>query len=95
MDMRKLGNILFFGGLLMLIVALIWWWNFYGSAARQDGGKASDVLSCLYSSGGLCGLAKGLAQLVGKTAYEPLVFQIGAVAAVIGGVLKATTKSDD
>ena len=91
MDLKKLSNILFFGGLLMVIVALIWWHNSYGSG----GGKLSDMLSCLYSSGGMCGLAKGMLQLVGKTVYEPLVFQIGAIATVIGLVLKFSAKSGD
>ena len=95
MDLKKLGNILFFGGLLAVIVALIWWYNFYGSMAMDGGGKLSDVFSCLYSGGGMCGLAKGLSQLTGKTAYEPLVFQVGLIALLVGGVLKATVKSDD
>jgi hypothetical protein len=94
-DYKKLANILFYGGLILLFSALIWWWRFYGPMTKDGGAKLGDMLGCLYSNSGLCGLATGLSQLTGQTAYEPKLFWVGLVAAVVGGILKATRKSDD
>ena len=74
--------------------ALIWWWRFFGPMTKDGGGKLGDMFNCLYSSSGLCRLATGMLQFVGKTAYDPKLFWAGAIALVIGGVLKATLKSD-
>lgn len=90
MDTNKLANILLIGGIALVGIAILWWMSFYGSLAMEFGKTPSDTLSCLYSSGGPCGFVAGFAQMGGKTPYSPFLFWIGVVAAVIGGVIKAT-----
>lgn len=92
MDKEKLADILFIGGLFVLCIAVLWWGNFYGEIMRGLGGKVSDAFSCLYTSGGACRFASGVAQFVGKTPYNPLVFWIGTVSTCVGGLMKATSK---
>lgn len=93
MDTKKLAHIFFVGGLILVIAAFFWWGAFYGQIMKELGGKLFDAFSCLYSSGGGCGFAAGLAQFFGKTPYNPTVFWIGTVSFAIGGLMKATLKS--
>jgi len=95
MDTKKLAHILFVGGIIFLVAALLWWAMFYGGIVKELGGKLSDAFSCLYSSGGACGMAAGIAQMIGKTPYSPFVFWIGAVSITVGGLMKATLKPQD
>jgi hypothetical protein len=92
MDTKKLANMLFNGGIILLVAALLWWATFYGGIVKQLGGTLSDAFSCLYSSGGSCGLAAGIAQMLGKTPYSPFIFWIGALGFAVGGLMKATLK---
>jgi hypothetical protein len=92
MDTKKLAHILFIGGIVTLIAALLWWAAFYGQIVKELGGNLSDAFSCLYSSGGACGMAAGIAQMIGKTPYSPFVFWIGAVGLAVGGLMKVTLK---
>ena len=75
MDFKKLGNLLTLVGAVVLVAACIWWFTFYSSVVREIGrltgsgeGSVSDVVGCLYSSSGICGLASAGAVLFGKTA---------------------------
>ena len=100
MDFRKLGNALMILGAAVLIGAVIWWMTFYNSIAR-DIGKAtgarpdaglSDVVSCLYSTGGICVWVQTGATFVGKTPYEPMTFWFGLAALLLGGLIRYTAK---
>lgn len=92
MDIKKFAHILFIGGIFLLVAALLWWAIFYSAIVKDLGGNLSDAFSCLYSSDGACGMAIGIAQMVGKTPYSPFVFWIGAVGLSVGGLMKATLK---
>jgi hypothetical protein len=100
MDFRKLGNLLVVIGGIVVVGALIWWFSFYNSVLREVGrvtgapGDATvfDAASCIYSSGGLCGLVSGIATLAGGTPYEPMLFWFGLAGLVLGGVFRVTAK---
>lgn len=94
MDIKKLANIIFNGGIVFLFAAFLWWATFYGAIVKELNGNLSDAFSCFYSSGGVCGIAIGLAQMVGKTPYSPSVFWIGAVGLIIGGLMRSTLKKE-
>lgn len=99
-DLKKLGNILAVGGAVVLVAALVWWFTFYSSVVRefsratgsQGEGSVFEAMSCLYSSSGMCAVVTGIAALAGRTAYEPLVFWVGAVALVVGVLIRVTAK---
>ena len=103
-DFRKFGNVLMLAGAVVLVAACIWWFSFYSSVSRSpiarelakatgntDAGL-SDVLGCLYSSGGICGVVSTLAPLAGKTAYEPMLFWFGLAGLVLGVLIRFTAK---
>lgn len=100
MDFKRLGNLLMMLGGVVLVAAVIWWLSFYSSVARDlgkaTGGSAdagiSDALSCLYSSSGICAVVTGVASLVGKTPYEPMVFWFGVAALVLGLLVRFAAK---
>lgn len=100
MDFKKLGNALTAIGALTLVGAFMWWFSFYSSVARDIGratgsqGDASvfDAWSCLYSSSGICTVVSGVSALVGKTAYEPMVFWFGLAGLVLGLLIRFTAK---
>lgn len=95
MDTKKLAHILYTGGMILLFTALFWWANFYSPIVKGLGGNLSDAFSCLYSSGGACGIVGNISQMTGKTPYSPYVFWIGALGVAVGGLMKATFKSQD
>jgi len=99
-DFRKLGNVLMAAGTVILVAAVIWWASFYSSLARDFGqvtgvrpnAGLSDVLSCLYSTSGVCGLVSAGASIAGKTPYEPMLFWFALAALMLGGVIRFTAK---
>ena len=99
MDFRKLGNVLMLAGVVVLAAACIWWFVFYSSVVREIGkatgsgeGSVFDVVGCLYSASGICGLVSSVAVLAGKTAYEPMLFWFGLAGLVLGVVIRFTAK---
>jgi hypothetical protein len=97
MDFKKLGNALTAFGAVVLVGACIWWFTFYSSVVREIGrltgsgeGSVSDVVGCLYSSSGICGLASAGAVLAGKTAYEPMLFWFGLAGLILGVLVRFT-----
>jgi hypothetical protein len=99
-DFKKLGNLLAAAGAVVLLGACFWWFAFYTSVVRDigrlTGGGAdaglSDVLTCLYSSGGVCSLIAGASSLTGKTPYEPMVFWFGLAGLLLGLLIRYTAK---
>jgi hypothetical protein len=99
-DFKKLGNLLMAAGAVALIAALVWWFSFFSSMVRElgrvTGGQSDasvfDAWTCLYSSSGACGLVAAAASLVGKTAYEPLLFWFGLAGLVVGLVIRLAAK---
>lgn len=87
MNANKLGSILFKAGVLITMVAVVWWGMTYGQRAMDVGAGLNKALTCLYSSGGLCGMASSFSKLGGGTPYEPLVFWVGVLLLVAGLVL--------
>ena len=99
MDFRKLGNLLMLAGAVVLVAACIWWFTFYSSVVREIGkatgsgeGSVFDVVGCLYSSAGICGLVSSVAILAGKTAYEPMLFWFGLAGLILGVLIRYTAK---
>ena len=99
MDFKKFGNILIGAGAVVLVAAVVWWFTFYSSVVREIGkltgsgeGSVSDVVGCLYSSSGICGLVSSVAVLAGKTAYEPLLFWFGLAGLILGVLVRFTAK---
>jgi hypothetical protein len=93
------GNVLSLAGIAALIGAVIWWFVFYSSVVREIGkvtgsgeGSVSDVVGCLYSSSGICGLVASVAVLAGKTAYEPMLFWFGLAGLILGVLIRFTAK---
>lgn len=94
-DMARRAGILMVVGGGFLVIAFLWWSGFYGSLAREAGRSLSFFNSCLWSSGGICGLAAAAAQKAGQTPYSPMVFWIGVIALVAGGIFKAMATPGD
>jgi hypothetical protein len=100
MDFRRLGNILIAAGAAIVAASLVWWFLFYRSVirevARASGGQGEgsvlDAASCIYSSSGACAFVSGIAQLAGKTPYEPKAFWFGLAALVVGVVIRVAVK---
>jgi len=99
-DFKKLGNLLMAAGAATLVAALVWWFAFFSSMVRElsrvTGGQSDasifDAWTCLYSSSGACGLVAAAAPLVGKTAYEPLLFWFGFAGLIVGLVVRLAAK---
>ncbi len=78
MATNKLSAILFVLGSMVTLSALVWWRLFYGAIASKMQVNLGDVLSCVYSWGGVCRFVRAFAeQMFKKTPYTPLVFWIG------------------
>ncbi|MDR3481988.1 MAG: hypothetical protein P4L91_14890 [Burkholderiaceae bacterium] len=88
MNTKKLANNLLILGIVLLIAAVCWWASFYGPIAHKLGVDLMRADSCLYSNGGLCKVAVGIAQLAGQTPYNPIVCWLGAGCAAVGALLK-------
>jgi hypothetical protein len=88
MDAKKLGTSLLLLGVLLLIAAVCWWAWFYAPIAQKLDVSLGRASSCFYTNGGVCSVAKGIAQLTGKTAYSPELAWIGAVFTGIGALMK-------
>ena len=95
MDGKKLAQILISVGIIAVIAALLWWASFYGPIMQDLGGDLSSAYSCIYSSSGGCSIASGVAQLAGKTPYNPVLFWIGAASWAVGVLILATMKKQD
>jgi hypothetical protein len=100
MDFKRFGTLLAGLGLIALLGAIVWWFTFYQGIvqelAKAPGGHANmsvfDAIGCLYSGTGLCALIAGGANLMGKTAYEPMLFWFGLAALVAGLLVRFTAK---
>ncbi len=99
MDFKKLGILLVVAGAAVLVAACIWWFTFYSSVVREIGkvtgsgeGSVLDVVGCLYSSSGICGLVASVAVLAGKTAYEPMLFWFGLAGLILGALIRFMAK---
>ena len=57
------------------------------------GGNLGDVFPCIFYSTGPCYLIKTIAGAAGYPAYEPVVFWIAAIAAVVGIIAQASADS--
>jgi len=88
MSSKRLANNFLLLGIVLLIAAVCWWVSFYAPIAHKLGVTLMRANTCLYSNGGMCGVAAGIAQLTGETPYNPLVCWIGAGLTAIGAVLK-------
>lgn len=75
-------------GVVVLGAASWWWSEFYGPLVRGFGDRLSGGSSCLYSNGGLCNVAEGLAQIAGKTPYSPTLWWAGGAALLVGALVK-------
>ena len=68
----------------LILGALAWWAIFYHSLAQATAYNGSapplaGAIKCIFLSGGDCGVVIGLAQLLGYTPYQPIVFWVGLV----------------
>ncbi len=86
MDFRRLGLLLITGGGVLVVAAVAWWLHFYAPLAQDLNVDLGRALRCLYSTSGACGLVTGVAQLGGKTPYEPMLLWIG-LGALAAGIL--------
>jgi hypothetical protein len=90
-DFRKLGNVLMLAGVAVLVAACLWWFSFYSSVVREIGqatgreGSVFDVVACLYSTSGICGLVASVAVLT-------LLFWFGLAGLVLGVLIRFTAK---
>ena len=73
--------------------AISWCWPAWriGQATGREG-SVFDVVACLYSTSGICGLVASVAVLAGKTAYEPLLFWFGLAGLILGVLFRFTAK---
>lgn len=94
MEVKKLSQILIVIGGIITGIALIWWAAFYGEVAQEFGGNLGDALKCLFSSGGECAFVTGIAQMVGSTPYNPVVFWVGIVILGVGLILLFSLKQE-
>lgn len=85
--MGKLSSLLFKAGIVVTLLAIVWWGFTYGQMAMDMGAGFDKAMNCLYSSGGLCGMASSFSKLGGGTPYEPLVFWAGVLLLIAGLVL--------
>jgi hypothetical protein len=88
MDAKKLGTSLILLGIVLMLCAVCWWWSFYAPLAHKLDVDLSRAGSCLYSNGGMCSAASGIAQLAGKTPYSPVLGWAGAIFVGLGVVMK-------
>lgn len=92
MNIRKLSLILIWGGLAVLALAGVWFMQAYSSVmdtVGTFGGReyASKFVACLYSSPAIC---QGASFLSDGPGYSPVIFWIGAIALLVGVVLRFT-----
>jgi hypothetical protein len=89
MNTKSLGTNFLILGVVLLGVAVYWWATFYGPIVHHVGSSMTRVSSCLYSQGGICGVTRGVAELVGQSnPYHPIVCWAGAVFTLLGAVLR-------
>jgi hypothetical protein len=77
--MRALSMLLLLAGAAITGAAVFWWADFYGGLVHGTKYTLWDAFSCLFNSSGVCSLVAGVAQLIGKSHYEPAVLWIGLV----------------
>jgi hypothetical protein len=80
----RIGRIFTAIGFILLAVAWLWWLYVYRTAAAID---------CLYLPGATCAPADNLALPFAVPAYEPMVLWAGAVAVVLGAVLRIASRA--
>jgi len=94
MDMQKLAVAVRSIGGIIILVALVWWYRFFGGLVEEADANLVEALPCLAIASGECGLAVGLASLIGITAYTPVVFWIGVAVLVAGVVISYSIKKE-
>ncbi len=94
MEPRKLTNVLLGIGVSFTAIAFLWWMAFYGKVTNELGMPLGEAISCLYSSGGECGLVSALAQFGDVTPYSPLMLWVG-IALVGAGLIVRLSQSED
>jgi hypothetical protein len=94
MSARRFGWAMVVLGIVVTLGAIAWWASFYGDVIKQLGGRGSlrDLVHCLYSSSGDCGVVTGVTQIFGGTPYTPTIFYAGIAALVIGAVVRFSAK---
>jgi hypothetical protein len=80
----RIGRIFTVIGLLLLTAAWLWWLYAFRSAAAID---------CLYLPDATCPAAQNLSPLVTLPPYEPMVLWAGAVAVLLGAVLRISARA--
>ena len=86
-DVQKMTHALTRLGSLIIIGALVWWNAFYSEMLGQHD-SLFDVLDCLASSSGACGMITATTSLKGETVYNPTVFWVGITVLVIGLIMR-------
>jgi hypothetical protein len=71
-------------GIILLVAAWLWWLYAYRSLAALD---------CLYLPGATCPAAQGLSPVFTLPPYEPMVLWAGALAVILGAVLRVTARA--
>lgn len=92
MDFRKLIQTLMSVGGVAILGALGWWFYFYSQVAKELKVDLGELISCVYSTGGSCGVVSGLAKFAGYTPYEPMLLWFGAATYGIAWILKSSLK---
>jgi len=92
MDIQKFSKILLNLGSGVVIVSVIWWAYFWYPIVENFNKNLFDVIECIGSSGGKCGIITGLSGLSGGTPYNPILFWFGIVLIVVGVVIHNTFK---
>lgn len=81
MQTQKLMSIISLIGVVLFVVAIIWW--------LQTFGLSFDRLKCIAVSSAGCKIGSGLKSLGSDLpAYNPVLFWVGVIAAVGGGILR-------
>ena len=89
---KRLGSFLTRIGLVGLGGAIVWWIIFYTCIYQALGINDLPPVQCLLSNTGTCGLASGIANVVGYLAYDPQLFWLGGIVCIIGYVMSTSTK---
>ena len=91
-DIQKFSKILQDLGGCVVIVSVIWWAYFWYPITEGFDKNLFDVIECIISSGGKCGIFTDFAERAGGTPYNPILFWFGIVLIVVGVVIHNTFK---
>jgi len=86
--MKQISYILFGLGFIIIVASIAWWANFWNPIVKFVGKDLSDVYECIFYSGGIkCGAVTDFSKIVYGNPYNPIVFWIGVVLSVVGGII--------